>query len=352
MSKEPDISALLEQQREAEAQATAERKLHRATTTAAEWRALARVYMREADEANKRLEAALALSEPCNPKPIEPIAKKGDKHSPSTACIVASDWHIDERVRPQDVPGGRNRYSPEIAEQRLENLWQRSVKMIDAQRSSTSINNAVLLLLGDLFSGWIHEELRSSTEMSPIDSVLWLQPRIVAGIDYLAKHGDFERLDIACIVGNHSRITTKQHAVPASASLETILYRWLASHYQEHLQVRFHLTNATRVSIPVGQVHLRYHHGDAWRYQGGVGGVIVPMMRLTQKWSLTERADHDTYGHWHTYQPGPRSTGNGSLIGYNAYGALHAPYEPPQQALFLISHKFQRVTVQAPIFVE
>lgn len=346
------INARIRELEDLSVRADYEKQLAKARGDASRWRGLAEVFRKEAEDAAHRFDTLLGLDSAKLSHEVSPAPRRGDKHSLSTPLLLVSDLHVEERVLPEHVPGGRNRYDLTIAEERLDQLWRNQVKMIDGQRSSTTIHQAVLFLLGDNYSGWIHPELQHSTQLSPTQCVTWLQPRLTAGIEYLCKHAGLEELHVACIPGNHSRITPQQYSVPSVASLEDVLYRWMASHYQKHAQVRFHIPTASRETMPVGRVRVRYHHGDSWRYNGGLGGMTIPMNRLLQTWSKTERADHDVFGHWHTYTPGAYFTGNGSLIGYNAYGARIAPYEPPQQGFLLVSHKYDRVTVQAPIFVE
>lgn len=335
---------------EGQERANTERRVERIRATASEWKAIARVYARERDEAEAKVEALIGMSEAqSRARPIRPLAKRGDRHSLSTPVLVLSDWHVDETVNPAEVPGGKNRFNSSIAEQRLDNLWRNSVKLINSFRSATTIHDCVAMCLGDHFSGWIHTELRSSTEMSPTDSVDWLFPRITAGLDYLAKHGDFEKIYVPTCPGNHSRITEKEESVPAKASLEYLMFRFLARHYEEHPQIEVYTSRATRNVIPIGNTLVRYMHGNQWRSRGGIGGITTPMQTAMSRWN--ERADHSAFGHWHQYTPGPRWTGNGSLIGHTAFGAKYGPWEPPQQAMFLVSHK-HGVTMQAPIFCE
>lgn len=334
-------------------QAAAEhvRRAHRLRATASEWRALAHAYLKENELLRDRMEALLSIHEDALVERVI-IQPQRDGRSESVACIVASDWHVEEEVKPSSVQG-RNAYSLEVAEQRLDTMWRNAVKLVDGARAHTRIDRIVCFCLGDLFSGHIHEELRETTALSPIESILWLKPRIVSGINFLLQH--CKRLDVVCKIGNHSRTTFRQHlSNPEAHSLEWLLYHWLSSHYASNRRVTFHLTPSYHTFIDILGVKVRAHHGDAFRYSGGIGGIAVPMQVAISRWNRAEPADLDVLGHWHSALS---STGtglvNGSLIGYSALSVrFRSAYEPPQQSFFVVSGKHRAVTIRAPIFVE
>lgn len=334
-----------------EERALAERRAYRYQSTAAEARSLSQFYLKELERVQARLDAMLAIREDRLVERVIVEPKRAGT-SESVACIVASDWHVEEEVPPESVQG-RNAYNLSIAEARLDALWRNAVKLIDGARANTRIDRAILFLLGDLYSGHIHEELRETTALSPIESILWLKPRIVSGIDYLMGH--VERIEVVAKIGNHSRTTLRQHlSNPEQHSLEWLLYQWLAEHYSASKRVTFHLTPSYHTFVDVLGVKIRAHHGDGFRYGGGIGGLAVPMQVAISRWNRSETADHDCIGHWHSYDSSTGiATVNGSLIGYSPLSVrFRSPYEPPQQAFFIVSGKHRRVTLRAPIFVE
>ena len=88
------------------------------------------------------------------------------------------------------------------------------------------------------------------------------------------------------------------------------------------------------------------------RYQGGVGGVYIPVNKAISQWSRAKHADLDVFGHFHQAKHDVRFISNGSLIGYNAFAiSIKADFEPPKQAFFLIDRK-RGVTIYAPIMFD
>ena len=346
-----DLVRAVEELSQEAARAQTERRAARAAATASEWKTLAQSYLKQLELTQSRLDTLLAIREDQLVGLVTIPPKRGGGGE-SVACMVASDWHVEEEVPPASV-NGRNTYNLEVAEHRLHNLWRNTVKLLDGARSNTRIDRLVVFLLGDLYSGHIHEELRETTALSPVNSILWLKPRIVGGINYLLQH--VEQVEIVAKIGNHSRITFKQHlSNPEAHSLEWLLYHWLAEHFNGEKRVKFHLTPSYHTFVDVLGVKVRAHHGDAFRYAGGIGGLAVPMQVAISRWNRAEAADLDVMGHWHSYDS---STGvgivNGSLIGYSALSVrFRSAFEPPQQAFFVVSGKHRRVTLRAPIFVE
>ena len=332
-----------------EARANYERRAHRYRASASEWKSLASLYLRELELIQSRFDALASLHESeLEPRVVIEPTRSGA--SESVACLVVSDLHVEEEVKPASVQG-RNRYNLEIAETRMDTLWRNTVKLIDGARANTNIHRCVLFLMGDLYSGHIHEELRETTLLSPIKSIEWLQPRLISGINYLLKH--VKKLDVICKIGNHSRITFKQHlSNPEDHSLEWLLYLWLQSYFQTEKRVTFNIAPAYHTYVNILGVSVRAHHGDAFRYAGGVGGIQVPMNLAISRWNQAEVADQDVMGHWHKYTPGTALI-NGSLIGYGPLSVrFRSGFEPPQQAFFVVSGKHRRVTQHSPVLVE
>lgn len=99
------------------------------------------------------------------------------------------------------------------------------------------------------------------------------------------------------------------------------------------------------------------YHGDAFRYQGGVGGIYPAMLRyLLREQSLWanfgHHIDYHLLGHWHQYLAGPNFIVNGSLKGYDEYAMKNAfGYEPPRQAFAVVTPE-RKITMQMPIYAE
>jgi len=101
-----------------------------------------------------------------------------------------------------------------------------------------------------------------------------------------------------------------------------------------------------------GKFVVRTHHGHGINYNGGVGGITIPVNKAIAQWNKGVKADLDVFGHFHTKLDGGNFVANGSLIGYNAYALrIKADYEKPSQTFFLVNRKYNSKTIVTPIFV-
>lgn len=278
--------------------------------------------------------------------------KESGKPSQSTAFMIGSDWHLEETILPQQV-NGLNEYNLDIASKRVERFFQNGLKLVDMCRSKSHIDTLVCALIGDLITGYIHEELVESNSLSPTQASLRAYELAVGGIDFLVENGNFKKIIVPCCYGNHGRTTQKPKvSTAAHNSYEWLMYCFLLKRYADHPIVSVKIPESYFNYLDVYGRLVRFHHGDGIRYNGGVGGVHVPLRKSIAQWNKARPVTLDVLGHWHTRQSASDYVINGSIIGYNAYSIrIKADYEPPQQTFFLMHPKRGR-TVECPIHVD
>lgn len=311
-----------------------------------------RMLTHELNLAQKELDVALEMkSHDPSVHKIKP--EKGKSGSEATACIIMSDWHIEERVDPETV-NGLNFHNPDEARRKADNAFRRGVRLWDIFRKDITIKNMMIGLLGDMISGYIHEELMEDNYMSPIEASMFCEELIISGIDYVLEHTDCN-ITIPCKPGNHGRTTQKRRVATYNKnSYEIYMYNNIARHYQNEERIKFIIEGGYLTYVDIYDYPIRLHHGDNIRYWGGVGGVTIPANKAIASWDKERTAYLDVFGHFHTQMLDTGTSKfvlNGSLIGYNAFAvSIKAPYEPPKQSFFLID-KDRGKTVTAPIFV-
>ena len=276
-------------------------------------------------------------------------AQKRDRRE-SVAVAVASDWHVGENVRPETVDG-TNEYTMRIAKKRSEAYFTNVVRLIKKEQQDATINTLVLALLGDFISGNIHEELMETCEVPPVEEAIFAQNLLATGIEYILKETELE-LIVPCSVGNHSRITEKVHvATEHGNSLEWMIYNNLAMHFANNKRVKFILSKGYFTFVDVYGYLIRFHHGHAIKYGGGIGGLTVPVIKAIARYDLDRKAYLDVFGHFHNRMDGGKFVVNGSLIGDAPYSKRLGFTGKPEQAFFLIQKNYGK-TIVAPIFVE
>lgn len=287
--------------------------------------------------------------------PISITPTAGKTINEATAILVASDWHVEEVVEAELV-NGRNFYNLDESRARAERFFERGLRLINICRRDVAIPHVVLGVLGDMISGSIHADLAESNLLPPIDAAMRCADYLTGGLEYwmkaFRKYGT--TLHVLCHTGNHGRITPERRIhTEAGNSLERMLYTLVARHFKGVEGIDFSISRAYHTYMPVYGERLRWHHGHAIRYQGGVGGLFVPAFRACDRWNRSKHpATLDIFGHHHWRLDGGTFLSNGSLIGYSPFSVQGGyPYQEPEQIFTLIDKKRGRTTVW-PILVK
>jgi hypothetical protein len=268
----------------------------------------------------------------------------------AVAVAVASDWHVEENEKPESV-NFSNEYTMAIAKKRAEKFFQHSLQLVVKEQAVVNIDTLVVALLGDFFSGNIHEELLAACEVAPQDAMLFAQNLIASGIEFLLANSKL-KLVIPCAVGNHSRQTHKVHISNEQGnSLEWAMYNFLAKYFAKEKRVTFVLSRSYHNYVDILGYTIRFHHGHAIQYGGGLGGITVPVIKAINRYNNDRKAYLDVFGHFHNRFDGGQFIVNGSLIGDSAFGKRLGFTGRPEQAFFLIDQKRGK-TIVAPILVE
>lgn len=266
-----------------------------------------------------------------------------------TAVLQWSDWHVEETVEAEKV-NDLNSYSLDVAEQRIRSLVEGCLWLLEMHSGRWNLDAVIVHLGGDLITGWIHEELTQTSSLSPIEATLWAKSQVCAALDTLAARAPTDSLRVVCSPGNHGRTTRRsQSANLAETSYEWGLYCDLVSRYAEHGRVQVEASRAIWTYVDTYDYTVRFGHGDRINYQGGVGGITIPLNKAIARLDEGRRADWTAIGHFHQLGFYPRAIVNGSLIGDTPWGLSYG-HQSPQQAYWLIDAERGR-TAQHAVWV-
>jgi transposase-like protein len=293
-----------------------------------------RVLQRRLIDAEKAAEfySSIASAPPIKVAASRP--KSGKRQG--TICTCLSDWHVGERVSPEETHG-RNVYDLATAKARAEQFWSNVLWLRRDIARTVDSPDHVLNLNGDLISGSIHQELCETNEVGLVDQVGHAIALIEPGIRALSKDVP-GRLIVPCTHGNHGRWTEKSQIKTGWAhSLESMLYRWLRDKCADLQNVEWVIPKAESVSLEVMGLRMRFQHGTHIRSSGGIGGILVPLTR----WATRQNtADLYVFGHFHQACAFGKVLVNGSLIGESAYSTeMGFEYRPPEQTNWVIDAK-------------
>lgn len=271
------------------------------------------------------------------------------------AISTLSDVHIEEPV-PKAIVNNLNEYNIDIASDRVIKYFKRLMYMIiQARKAGYKIDHLVLGLLGDFITGYIHEELEEVNQLTPVQATLLIQDLLVKGIVYLSENGNFKSIKIPCIPGNHGRTTNrKRYTTGYKNSYEWLMYNNIKKMFSEketYENVEFIIPESEFIYLNLFGYINKFSHGDHFKYQGGIGGLEVPL----KKWILRENAviktDMSWIAHWHQYIVLNKVRVNGSLIGYNSYARAFGFEPEPPKMQFQLLDKRRGYTLNNPIIL-
>lgn len=307
----------------------------------------------EALEKNELLEQKLndivSVTKPI--KTYEIKKHKNTKGSEAVPVLVASDWHVEEEVKPETV-NGLNTHNLKISKERSERFFQRGLRLIEITAKDTEVKQVVVALLGDFFSNDIHDELAEVNLLTPVEACIRAQEYIASGLKFLLDNSPYD-IKVVCCVGNHSRTTDNVYfSNEHGHSFEYYMYMTLESFFRHEPRIDFSIKPSYLNVTQILNTKVRFHHGHAIKGGGGIGGIYPAVGRKLAQWNKAGQVDLDVFGHFHTLKHGGNFIANGSSIGYNAYALRYAfDYERPQQAYFVIHSKYGQTNF-APIILE
>ena len=260
--------------------------------------------------------------------------------------LPLSDIHWGETVKPADV-NGLNEYNFDISKARHIELFRQNYEYAQA----FGCDELDIFMLGDIFSGNIHDELRENNE-APITRCIVQYYKFITGLIDAYKPC-YKKVRIHCVVGNHARTTQKyQFKNKGIENYEYILYSFIENYYNTgNGNVSVELGDSTVLFTKVGEQTWKLEHGD--RYKGG-SAFVSPLSTTVRDnfkdqgmfGSTGQKFDAVMMGHWHIgglwYLPGTTTPVylNPSLIGPGEFSVhnLHSAF-PASSYCFITDGK-------------
>ena len=302
------------------------------------------------------LEEALALRKNSNPEifDIIPVSNEEGGKSKSVAVAMFSDWHVDEVVDKESVLG-LNEYNPEIADKRIKNLFVNLDKLVSHAQRSYHINEMIICLMGDMASGYIHDELMQTNSMSPLEGIRFAKSHLLSGFKYLQENTKVDKIKVVCVIGNHTRTTKKnQYSNASRVNNEYEMYVDMMEFCKlmELDKFEFVIPKSEMAVITIFGHRILVNHGTSVMYQGGVGGLVVPLMRWFSRIAKVFNVEMAWFGHFHQSIFTKNVIVNPSLIGYSAF-AMGKGFEKeePTQTMLIWNEK-RGITQYTPIFLD
>ena len=278
------------------------------------------------------------------------VKKEGRKKQPAIPLSFLSDLHGDEVVNPDEVEGV-NEYDRGIAKKRLENFFNKTVRVAKTFLSGLTYSGIVIPIGGDIVSGIIHEELRETNGAKILDGCLYWSAQIASGLRYMAD--EFGDVYAPCVVGNHGRLDKKPRAKGAvQDNFDWLVYELIARELARDKRIRVDVSKSFDMTFAVYDTRYCMTHGDQFKGGSGISGLLSPLMIGDARKRKRKAYDYLIMGHWHQRNHFKRIVVNGSIKGYDEWSArMNFDCEPPQQAFWLTDAE-HGVTFEAPINVK
>ena len=266
----------------------------------------------------------------------KPLAK-GRRH-PALPVTLFSDWHLDEVVDPKQV-NGRNGYGRAIAEKRLRRYFEAVITVARDYVKGFEYPGIVVGMLGDNFSGHIHEELRNTNADVMLSSLLhWIGP-VAAGLKLLAD--EFGHVFIPVVVGNHGRNSVKPIAkMRIRDNFDWLFAQMLARHFEDRGDRRFTwlIGESHKCQFSLYDTRVIASHGDECKGGSGIAGMLSPQLIAFSRMKKQFEFDLWCLGHWHQRGSYRGIRVNGTGKGFDEYSAvMNFDYQTPQQDFFLVA---------------
>lgn len=283
---------------------------------------------------------------------------KKQEHTP---VLLTSDFQLGEVIRPEETEAGYG-YDHNIFRRRYRAMIDTTIYLSFSHAGKNwNYPGIVYERGGDTLSGGIHDELRETDDLTPIEAVQVAFEEESAGIAKLAEA--FGHVDVKTpgAGGNHDRNTFKPRAKRAVAhNYDYLIAFMLANHFRGDKRVTFQTSESFDVFYPVYRQNILLTHGDRLGSGGGQGfiGPLATILRGGQKTIMEQaalgRQVHQIHhGHFHTPNVNDWIVSNGTIAGYSEYAkAFRMRPTPPQQFLLYYHAKRGMVDVKPIILLE
>lgn len=302
-------------------------------------------------------------------KPLRQVAppklERSKQKITETFCVVNSDGHHDQVVRPEEV-NGLESYNFPVSLRRAEVFVDGIIRYAHKTLSGYQFPRLVVFDLGDSTSGEIHDAERRSAFGNQFKNCVAIGNLKAAMYRDLAAH--FPSVTIVCTSGNHGRRTDrKEYAGGAHNNWDYMVNKVCQQLLQQQSNVQFLLPNSWDCIVGIEGFAFHASHGDDVASSGGNPWNGLASLHRTnsgihrgagtnQPFCNARSIDYYVIGHHHTL-----GCVDGNGVGYICNGAWLGtdPYAyqrlrvagRPQQMIFGV-HKDHGKTWNLPLHLD
>ena len=290
------------------------------------------------DQIKRELKAITPLS----PVVHLPTPKNVKVSSPLSAVLVIGDWHIGEVVEADEIENF-NEFNWGIAQKRAYYLQKQFVNWVNVQRTATVVDELVVLAIGDMISGDIHQELQVTNEFpAPVQSVR-SGILVAKTIAEMAPH--FEKVRVEYItLDNHCRLTTKPQWKEGGYNSYNYIVGFIARERLASVpNVEFNMYPSVKALVTIQGWKYLCQHGHSIKGWAGIPwyGTDRHIAReaKARRSKPTKNFDKMIMGHFHAPLWTVDYIINGSMSGTSELDHGQGRHAEPAQVAFLVHPK-------------
>jgi hypothetical protein len=283
-----------------------------------------------------------------------PIFYKGKSEKNTTAMTAVmqiTDGHMGSIQESSEIEGF-NEFNPEICKDRQTKFAIDFIDWINIQRGGYVINDCSVLVTGDLISGDIHDELRTTNAFPAPIQVVRAGELLAEQLMLIAPM--FKKINVEFITeDNHSRLTKKPQMKEAGMNSLNYLVGYIAKLYlAKQKNIEFNIYPRFEQVVHVATRNYLICHGH-----GSISWMGVPWYSLERKMGKESQSRMQLimrdielaktvgfhkyiFGHYHTPIDTELYAGGGSVSGTDAYDHKAGRYAKPSQPAWLVSPKW------------
>ena len=254
------------------------------------------------------------------PRPIQYTPGKLTRvESPVSCVLLLSDWHIGCVIDGDEIEGF-NDFSHKIAQRRVTSLVEKVLAWVTLHRAVYKVDEISIILVGDLISGDIHDELKVTNEFPVPVQIVNAAVLVSEAIAACAPH--FKSVKVEFLVpDNHSRLTKKPQFKQSGLNSYNYLVGWIAQQRVSKLRnVHFNLMTSIKQVVHVQKMRYLLLHGNGIKGWSGFPyyGIDRQASReaiARMKKPVGTHFDKIVLGHFHAPLWHPKWVIGGSLSG-------------------------------------
>jgi hypothetical protein len=271
----------------------------------------------------------------------KPIKKRKVEEQGHEFVLLLSDTHAAEIVSNEET-NGINAYNWDIMLNRLDRVREGVFSYADHR--PYPIRRLRILMLGDMLSGDIHEELSETNEFVMSEATVKLGKDLANFTRSFEER--FEEITVDGIVGNHPRAKKKPQAKQGYNNADWTAYQIASIHNQDSDRIAWDIPKANQHLVSICGRDCLLFHGDGIRSSmPGVpwGGVSRRVNALAAQYRQLNRDVYAYFcGHFHTANLVQTAAGwigmNGSVKGPDEYSMKQFGGGAPAQQALLTFH--------------